>query len=228
MDAKFQFRFDSSSSKIFLAGFQGSGLLARCKGPWWREMRAETPKKKTVDFGIPVLVLQPKLGAGFFTSLKMEQEADFSEPEQVELLKSVLVADPTPALPSTSSTPSPAVDGSLPADGGSLPASDGHKTAMEEKEKKKVGAKAAPSSAQNALNDLRPFLRFADGMKDSDADLPKARSTSVPRASSKPRSRSKSKQQKKERQSSPARRSKTPPRSRSRPVSSPWLRAWPA
>ena len=44
--------------------------------------------------------------------------------------------------------------------------------------------------AQKALNDLRPFLRFADGMKDSDAELPKARSTSVPRASSKPRSRS--------------------------------------
>ena len=93
--------------------------------------------------------------------LKMEQEADFSEPEQVQLVKPVLVADPTPALPSTSSTPSPALDGSLPADGGSLPASDGHKTAMEEKEKKKVGAKAAPSSAQKALNDLHPFLRFA-------------------------------------------------------------------
>ena len=62
----------------------------------------------------------------------------------------------------------------LPADGGSLP---GHKSAMDENEKKKIGAKAAPSSAQKALNDLRPFLRFADGMKDSDADLPKARST---------------------------------------------------
>ena len=34
-------------------------------------------------------------------------------------------------------------------------------------DKKKVIVKAAPSSAQKALADLRPFLRFADG-KDSD------------------------------------------------------------
>ena len=148
--------------------------------------------------------------------LRMEQEADFSEPEQVQLAQPVLAAGPSSALPSTSSTPSPAADGTLPVDGGSSPTSEGHKSAMDEK--KKVIAKAAPSSVQKALNDLRPFLRFADGAKDSDADLPKARSTSVPRASSKPRSRSKSKQPKKERQSSP-KRSKTPPRSRSRPLS---------
>ena len=45
--------------------------------------------------------------------LKMEQEADFSEPEQVQLVQPVLAVGPSSALPSTSSTPSPAVDGSL-------------------------------------------------------------------------------------------------------------------
>ena len=38
----------------------------------------------------------------------MEQEADFSEPEQVQLVQPVLAVGS--ALPSTSSTPSPAAD----------------------------------------------------------------------------------------------------------------------
>ena len=62
--------------------------------------------------------------------LKIEQEADFSEPEQAQLIQPVLEAGS--ALPSTSSTPSHAADGTgtLPAsgDGGTLPSSgDGGK-----------------------------------------------------------------------------------------------------
>ena len=57
--------------------------------------------------------------------LKMEQEADFSEPEQVKLVQPVLVADQSSALPPSTSTSSQAVDDSLlvSGDGGSLPAS---------------------------------------------------------------------------------------------------------
>ena len=66
-------------------------------------------------------------------------------------------------------------------------------------DKKKVIVKAAPSSAQKALADLRPFLRFADG-KDSDVEATKPKAAALPRASSRApslsRSRSKSKQEK--------------------------------
>ena len=138
--------------------------------------------------------------------LKMEQEADFSEPEQVQLVQPVLAVGS--ALPSTSSTPSPAADGTLPASGaeGALPTSgDGAKHVAEEK--KKVIVKAAPSSAQKALAELKPFLRFADG-KDSDTEPPKGKATALPRAPSMNRSRSKSKQERKEkeRQSSKGRK----------------------
>ena len=55
--------------------------------------------------------------------LKMEQEADFSEPEQVQLVQPVLASGS--ALPSTSSTSDHAADGdgALPssADGSALP-----------------------------------------------------------------------------------------------------------
>ena len=157
----------------------------------------------------------------------MEQEADFSEPEQVQLVSPVLAVGS--ALPSTSSTPSHAADGTgtLPAsadggplpssgDGGALPSSgDGPKHVADDK--KKVIVKAAPSSAQKALADLRPFLRFADG-KDSDVEATKPKAAALPRASSRTpslsRSRSKSKKEKSEKEM----RSKTP-RSRSRPVS---------
>ena len=158
--------------------------------------------------------------------LKMEQEADFSEPEQAQLVQPVLAVGS--ALPSTSSTPSPAADGTLPAsgddgtlpasgDGGALPTSgDGPKHVAEEK--KKVIVKAAPSSAQKALAELKPFLRFADG-KDSDTEPPKSNAAALPRAPSLNRSRSKSKQERKEKErQSSQKRSKTP-RSRSRPVS---------
>ena len=48
------------------------------------------------------------------------------------------------------------------ADGSALPSStDGAKPGVEDK--KKVVVKSPPSSAQKALSDLRPFLRFADG-----------------------------------------------------------------
>ena len=153
--------------------------------------------------------------------LKMEQEADFSEPEQVQLVQPVLAAGS--ALPSTSSTSDHAADGAgtLPssADGSALPSStDGAKLGVEEK--KKVIVKSPPSSAQKALADLRPFLRFTDG-KDSDAEAVKPKAslpTSLPRASSRApsmsRSRSKSKHEKVDKE----KRSKTP-RSRSRPLS---------
>ena len=159
--------------------------------------------------------------------LKMEQEADFSEPEQAQLVQPVLAVGS--ALPSTSSTPSHAADGTgtLPAsadggplpssgDGGALPTSgDGPKHVADDK--KKVIVKAAPSSAQKALSDLRPFLRFADG-KDSDVEVAKPKAAALPRASSRApslsRSRSKSKHEKSEKE----KRSKTPC-SRSRPVS---------
>ena len=154
--------------------------------------------------------------------LKMEQEADFSEPEQVQLDKPVLKA----GLPSSSTPPSHDADGvgTLPSSsaGDALPSSGdggGSKHAAVEVEKKKVIAKAAPSSAKKAMEDLKPFLRFAEG-KDSDAEPVKPQASALPRASSRApslnRSRSKSKAEKSEKDRE--RRSKTP-RSRSRPVS---------
>ena len=151
--------------------------------------------------------------------LKMEQEADFSEPEQVQLVHPVLAVGSD--LPSTSSAPShDAAGGTLPSsgDGGALPsAGDGSKHV--EVDKKKVIVKAAPSSAQKALADLKPFLRFADG-KDSDTEPAKPKASALPRASSRApslsRSRSKSKTERSEKDKE--KRSKTP-RSRSRPVS---------
>ena len=81
--------------------------------------------------------------------LKMEQEADFSEPEQVQLVQPVVAGS---ALPSTSPASDHAVDGSaLPssADGSALPSStDGAKPGVEEK--KKVVVKSPPSSAEKA------------------------------------------------------------------------------
>ena len=150
--------------------------------------------------------------------LKMEAEADFSEPEQVQLVKPVVAGS---ALPS-----SPPVDDSalLPSADGLPSSTDVAKPAVEEK--KKVVVKSPPSSAQKALADLRPFLRFTDG-KDSDAEavkpkasllssssLPKASPRASSRAPSMSRSRSKSKHEKAEKE----KRSKTP-RSRSRPHS---------
>ena len=104
----------------------------------------------------------------------------------------------------------------------SSPAADDKDVAVDKEPKNKPIVKAPPSGAKEALHALRPFLRFTDGLKDSDADLPQVGSTrrpsSLPHATSMPRSRSKSKQHKKDRSKSP-KRSKTPPRSRSRPVS---------
>ena len=37
--------------------------------------------------------------------LKMEQEADFSEPEQVKLVQPVVASDPAPVLPTSTSSP---------------------------------------------------------------------------------------------------------------------------
>ena len=37
--------------------------------------------------------------------LKMEQEADFSEPEQVKLVQPVVASNPAPALPTSASSP---------------------------------------------------------------------------------------------------------------------------
>ena len=91
---------------------------------------------KILNLGVRLIVtdIEEKL-----RGLKMEQEADFSEPEQVKLAQPVLAVGPSSALPADSSTPSPAVDASSPA-------SDGQDASMGEKEKKKVGAKAAPPS----------------------------------------------------------------------------------
>ena len=52
-------------------------MLARWKGPWWSEIKAETPckEKNSVHFGIPVLMLQPKLGGFFFTMSVVREEA---------------------------------------------------------------------------------------------------------------------------------------------------------
>ena len=89
--------------------------------------------------------------------LKMEQEADFSEPEQVQLVHPVVAVGSD--LPSTSSAPSHDADGTgtLPAStaGGTLPSSgdadvlpstaDGSKH-VEVDNKKKVIVKAPPSS----------------------------------------------------------------------------------
>ena len=103
--------------------------------------------------------------------LKMEQEFDFSEPEQVKLVQPVLAADQSSALPPSTSTSSPAVDGSLPAsgdgasilasgDGAPLPTSgDGSKHATVAK--KKVIAKAALSFDLRMARTLTQSLQRA-------------------------------------------------------------------
>ena len=150
--------------------------------------------------------------------LKMEQEADFSELEQAQLVQPVLAVGS--ALPSTSSTSDHAADGAgtLPssADGSALPSStDGAKLVVEDK--KKVIVKSPPSSAQKALADLRPFLRFADG-KDSDVEAAKPKASTLPRASSRAPSMSRSRSKSTHEKGDKEKRPKTP-RSRSRPVS---------
>ena len=88
--------------------------------------------------------------------LKMEQEADFSEPEQVKLVQPVLAADQSSALPPSTSTSSPAVDGSLPASGvdGPLPAS-GHGGSLPTSGD---GPKHAMRRRRSLLKQLHPVL----------------------------------------------------------------------
>ena len=102
--------------------------------------------------------------------LKMEQEADFSEPEQVQLVQPVLAVGS--ALPSTSSAPSHDADGTgtLPAStaGGPLPSSgdgdalpstgDGSKHV--EVDKKKVIVKAAPFKCPKGVGRSEAFPSF--------------------------------------------------------------------
>ena len=177
------------------------------------ERSSEFPEEQEPWREVDVTDVEQKL-----KGLKMEAEADFSEPEQVQLVKPVVAGSALPSSP-------PVDDSALFPSADGLPSStDVAKPAVEEK--KKVVVKSPPSSAQKALADLRPFLRFTDG-KDSDAEavkpkasllssssLPKASPRASSRAPSMSRSRSKSKHEKAEKE----KRSKTP-RSRSRPHS---------